>query len=454
MFSNVFLLNDYIDTKSRMIYLIANSSSITLKENLLTESLFLNSEAESINEITFDDWKNVVSPFQNEKKESVKNEKSSTLLLVKSILNPHGFINPKLSFKGTFINISGQTGVVLSSDSYLELEPSFLFLNFLPDSRYNYILENIDQGKFEKENKGVKYFEENTIDSDFKNGRIYSPTFYFKFLFTEQSTFPIILFMRGDIRLKNSLAVVLVKNEENKKNEFFISTFVRDSKSKLVKNESTIAFQTNKIHSLSVTYLQLLGSYAQIILIADDGQKMEGRALIKDFYIENTEEKISFFTQDNNLIKILNKEMSEKATKLGSPGYGSILFQFSHLNSGSGVISNNIFGANFDYLQNCLATCPLNFSFDPLQVSSSNPSSNEIESPFYQSNTCLSCNTTFQYYNWVGLPFSLNQPETLPKLIDNADPVKCKKILHSLIISFKPNIRFKKNLFYQIIIRK
>jgi hypothetical protein len=230
--------------------------------------------------------------------------------------------------------------------------------------------------------------------------------------------------MKGDIRLKNSIAIIFRKKSPSD-DFFYASVYLRDNSNKIFTFDFSNNFKTDKVHSLSLTYLRIFGIYSQIILASDDGNVYEGSPLSKGFILENSEQSSVFFPKDINIWKILEEELNESQWRLRVPGAGSMLFRYSHLNSGNGVLQNAIFGEKIDFLKNCLGTCPLNYSLNPLHTSDSN-GTNDIQTSSYTSSYCLTCNSVFPYFNWSFLEQSLKNVSSFPKKKDFSFPLTSK----------------------------
>lgn len=412
-------MNDFIEEKSRMLYLVSNLSSLVSKQNLLSDSIFTLSSGSEIAGISFKDWKNTFSS-QKIKTQANDQNKPQKLFLVEKIQPNLGFFGGSLTSKGTILSISEKPGLILTPDSSLIISKTRLFVGFKPNAKFADFAISGESQTYPESKNSHNFFIESGATQDKKFARIHSPTFYFRFLLTRDSVFPIIFFMRGDIRKKNSIAIIFHQKPDNPQNSFFISVYARDNKNKIFQFDAPGKLQTNRVHSMSVSYFRLLGLYSQLFVTIDDGRTFHGSSLFSECFIENTEEEIMFFPEDVELWKVFGKNgsNSENGEIRSGPGFGSLLLRYSHLNSGSGILHNSIFGQNPEFLSNCLGTCALNFSLDPLQNFPHSQTTNDLQTSSFWSRTCLSCNSVFPYFNWSSLGLSLRNPTFFPKQAD------------------------------------
>ena len=409
----------------------------------------------SVNNITFEQWKEVKntdtdnpqspssnsennatnednpqnntspSPMTKLKQETTLNNEQKTLsqdtiIKISTLDSTRGFKNTEIEFKGELYGLGQRSGVIISPSTELILKPLPLYHRFKTEpSNPNFKDTSIYTNKLDN----INFSSDTDLNGDVQFGRIHSPTFYFKFLLEKNTQFPLLFFTRGDIRQSNSIAILFHHDTQlsnatslnaNTNSTFFRAiVFFTDNKNKMYNFETDYIFQTNKIQSLSLTIFQFFGNFSQLVLSFDDGTYFKSSSLIGNAIMNNNFESSKIFPKDLDILKILKAELSIKSTNatdtpeslesITSPGVGSIMFRFSILNSGTGLLSNLIFGNSPDYLQNCLSTCPINYSYQlsPLLISNDTHLSNDInlKKQGYQSETCLSCTSLNKNFN-------------------------------------------------------
>ena len=157
----------------------------------------------------------------------------------------------------------------------------------------------------------------------------------------------------------------------------------------------------------------------------DDGKVIESSQIMSSSFINENKSSI-FFPDDEhfwNVFGIGNQTNLDIQDRRAS--YGSLLIQFSQLNSGSGILSNSHFADDKNYISTCLGSCPLNFSFNSFLEPTENDSRLVSQENIYQSSTCLSCSPVYPMFNISLLSKSLSSI-SYTDLIKNFTPQKSK----------------------------
>ena len=404
-----------------MLYLIANNSSLVSKQNLLTDSIFAALKGTEIKNVSFSDWKNAFTS-QKIQTRSLDQDKPQKFYFVDQVQPSLGLFGGSVEVSGTCLAVSQKPGLVLTPDSTLTLSKSLFFVGFQPEEKFARFTVPGKATSYPESRDSFSYFINSDAEQDRKEARIHSPTFYFRFLLTSDSVFPMIFFMRGDIRQKNSIAVIFRRKTDDPNESFLVSIYARDAQNKIYQFDFPGELVTNRVHSLGVSYLRLLGLYSQLVITIDDGRSVHGSPLFSDCFIENSEQTGTFFPRDTALWRVFDQNESGQQSpgdpSRRGPGFGSLLLRFAHLNSGSALLHNPVFGHNPEFLSNCLGTCALNFSMDPLQNYNHSQTEEDVPTSFFWSQTCLSCNSVFPYFNWSSLGLSLRKPTFFPKKSD------------------------------------
>lgn len=433
--------NFFKKSDQNSLFQVFNSSMFAQKEAVLLNTIFLAATFKDSVQAHFDNWKKVnqaleqiqhpiqAQPQQNGPESSgTRNapEPPGNVYEVDSFLDASGLEPKKVAFENSVYSISGFAGVVVAKRSSIILEETSLFYHFAPPenvtSREGFLdsteyTQNIDQIKFAPESAL-------TADANSAMGRVFSPTFYFKFLIASPSTFPIAFFAKGDINQPNSFGILLNQSGES----FRVKVFVHDSQGSIIDFESDVTLGLDQIHSLSVSFVQIFGSFLQIVLSFDDGRTIESSQVMRTT-LNNSRGESRLFPRVESFWNVfgIDNPSSGSIDDLG-PSLGSLVLQYSQLNSASGLLGNAHFADHPRYVSVCLATCPVNYSFDPFAVSALNDSRLISAPNAFESRTCLSCSSVLFLFNSALLSSSLS-PLTLDDLQKGRSSRKSNRIL-------------------------
>ena len=468
-FAHFGVINDFVSNNDTNLYFFSNLSSLANSENLLLDTFFEPLEYETIPNVTFDQWKSVETqttnptPQENNTNDqtpqntsqarllqdaqqetpnpnvyiqqpsnqttdtSQKDEDSNLRLrdsisIVKSFKTTRGVKKVNIRNTGKTCWVGQRSGIIVNPLSSIIIEPTPLYFRFKPEkTNPNFQDSNIYS---DTSTNPPSSFDTDLIN-DSKSARIHSPSFYFRFLLEKDTQFPLLFFSRGDIRNGNSIAIMFHHdnqissasslNQSSSSQYFRAIIFFKDNQNKMFNFETNFIFETNKIHSLNVTFFQFFGTFTQIVVTFDDGKYYKASSIIKGVVFNNNMESSTFFQKEAEVFNLLRDQIMKSGSSQGSnaggsqanvsnPGLGSILFRFSILNSGSGLLSNVLFGNNFTFVSNCLGSCPLNHSFEIAAFKESDSTMGFLNGAGliekgYVSKTCLSCTSLNSPYN-------------------------------------------------------
>ena len=240
----------------------------------------------------------------------------NSFLQIESLHPSTGFFPTSISFtpaKSAF-SLGQRPGLIFSPNTSISLTPSPLYFHFKP---FPDRTDLPDTSQYSTTQNGVSFSFHDTSEADSQFSRVHTPTFYIRFLIASGSTFPLTLFVKGDIQSKNSLAVVLrASNDLTPPKEgslgqqmivFRPQVFFRDRQGVLYNFESDFSFRLDSVHSLSVTYIKLFGNYSQIVTMFDDGEHFSSSSIIHTI-IENSSTPLSIFPQVSLLSEIISLE--------------------------------------------------------------------------------------------------------------------------------------------------
>lgn len=456
------ITNDFISTQDKTLYYSANLGATLYLENLLADTFFKPKTSTPLKNVNFDQWKQVkesgagqtqdnppssnaappspstpasaLSKLKQETQNAETPEPSETetepigldsLMTVTALENAKGFKDLPIKVTGEVVAFGQRSGAGLTPSSSFELGPIALQHIFKTDETNPNFR---DTSAYTNNGAQRPFSSETDAQGDAQFARIHSPTFYLKFLLDQSSQFPIVLLARGSVQKANGLAVVLHHDARgssltvNGDSTFFRAiVFFSDNKGKMFNFETDFIFQTGMTHSLSLTVFQFFGQFAQFVLTFDDASYFKSSSVIRNIVFDNTPETLRIFPKDKSLFDALSSELTAASGSspapqttpgsVNSPGLGSILFRLTLLNSAAGLLSNVVFGNSLDFLKNCLSTCPLSFSFRPLQsldAGGSDASLDMLLKPVgYSSEACLTCTSLNSTFNMASSSQSL-----------------------------------------------
>ena len=382
----MFFFNDAIVSKEKNLYLLGNLGANTLGPSLLTHSYFTPKEFSIKGNLTFEDWRTDPSKADTAKGMSVdlniltqnqsnlqgqtvsenqninnnnnnnntiqdqnpnsngssttNNNNNNILNTVPTLVDVNSFLqieslHPSVGFFPTNISFSppksafslGQRpGMIVSPNTSIVLSPSPFYFLFKPFLDRN---DLPDSSQYSNTQHGVSFSYHDTSEADSQFGRVHTPTFYIRFLIASGSSFPLTLFVKGDIQSKNSLAVVLRTSDDLKVSTqkstgqqtqvFRPQVFFRDNRGVMFNFDCDFSFKLDSVHSLAVTYVKLFGNYSQIVTMFDDGEHFSSSSIIHTI-VDNSTTPLYIFPKVSLLSEIISLESTDNSQSTSEEG--------------------------------------------------------------------------------------------------------------------------------------